>query len=281
MTFSPDRSDAIRSGLITEVDRRTRRSGITRRVLAGAALVTAGLLVGGAVSAFTLANRTPTGAPEGAATPEWVPPGAPIISLLGDPVTQRVDGTIEISLPPVPNGATHVRLTVTCLTVGLTSWGLDPISNPSIGCGVNDMDGTHDNSAWFDFELSTGDPTIYIGANAGVQSIVTYQFLNYVPTAWGVNANGQTYGVQKPNGKTPDLIAVVGMDSEGNGIKGEGYAYSSDLDAFGPDWPNQPTSPDQAIAWQEARDAKYPNGWDIPVYASDGTTKVGTFHIGS
>ena len=32
--------------------------------------------------------------------------------------------------------------------------------------------------------------------------------------------------------------------------------------------------------WQEERDKKYPNGWDIPVFESDGATQIGTFHVG-
>lgn len=34
------------------------------------------------------------------------------------------------------------------------------------------------------------------------------------------------------------------------------------------------------VKLQNERDQKYPNGWDIPVYESDGTTQIGTFHIG-
>lgn len=73
----------------------------------------------------------------------------------------------------------------------------------------------------------------------------------------------------------PDLVAVALAASDEIG-----YARHSDLDAFGPEWPDQPSNPTQALAWQEERDARYPNGWDIPVYASDGVTKVGAFHIG-
>jgi hypothetical protein len=31
---------------------------------------------------------------------------------------------------------------------------------------------------------------------------------------------------------------------------------------------------------QAERDQKYPNGWDVPLYESDGETQIGTFHIG-
>jgi len=39
-------------------------------------------------------------------------------------------------------------------------------------------------------------------------------------------------------------------------------------------------NPDEAVRLQAERDARYPNGWDIPVYESDGTTEIGTFYIG-
>ena len=44
--------------------------------------------------------------------------------------------------------------------------------------------------------------------------------------------------------------------------------------------PHQPANPEQALQWQQERDAKYPDGWDVPLFQSDGTTQIGVFHIG-
>jgi len=76
----------------------------------------------------------------------------------------------------------------------------------------------------------------------------------------------------------PDLVWTAGKDSTGQDVSG--YGLRTDLDAFSPDHPAQPTSPAEAVRLQEERDRKYPNGWDVPLYESDGETQIGTFHIG-
>ena len=89
---------------------------------------------------------------------------------------------------------------------------------------------------------------------------------NYVRTEtseWGVNAKGETFGVQR-NGKSPDLIAVYTTDGK------QGYAYVKDLDGR---WP-VPTSPADALAQQEANEGK---SRSVPVYESDGETVIGEY----
>jgi hypothetical protein len=34
------------------------------------------------------------------------------------------------------------------------------------------------------------------------------------------------------------------------------------------------------VRLQAERDQKYPDGWDVPVYESDGVTRIGSFHVG-
>lgn len=263
-SFTPERSDAIRSMLVARAARRR-----APRALASIALVAAGLLVGSAVAAAAFSWSAPTEL-SGVPAPAGVIPGAPIISLLGAPTSQIVRGDADIPLGDPPTGATRVRVTSTCLTAGATSWGFEARgNNPISSCSGDQIEST----SWFDFALD-GD-TISIGASDETESLVTIQFLNYVETAWGVNARGETFGVSKEGLGDPDLVAVALAASDEIG-----YARHSDLDAFGPEWPDQPSNPTQALAWQEERDARYPNGWDIPVYASDGVTKVGLFHIG-
>jgi hypothetical protein len=82
-------------------------------------------------------------------------------------------------------------------------------------------------------------------------------------SAWGVNAKGETFGVQR-DGKSPDLLAVYTTDGR------QGYAYVTDLDE-----PLPPTSPADALAQQEADD-----GRSVPVYESDGDTLIGEFRSG-
>jgi hypothetical protein len=108
--------------------------------------------------------------------------------------------------------------------------------------------------------------------------VVAVQYVNYVQTALGVNARGETYGVAGPAGE-PDLVGVVGLDAAGVAV--DGYARATDLNAFGPDWPDVPSNPTEAMEWQAERDRKYPDGWDIPVFESDGETRIGTFRVGN
>ena len=100
---------------------------------------------------------------------------------------------------------------------------------------------------------------------------MSVQFVNQVPTRFGVNANGRTYGAITDTQGQPDLVWMSGTDNTGQSIVG--YGRSADLDAFSPDHPGQPTSPAEAVRLQSERDQKYSNGWDFPLYESDGRHK--------
>jgi len=83
----------------------------------------------------------------------------------------------------------------------------------------------------------------------------------------GVNEHGETYGIVRTQDPQPDLVAVVGLDSNGQAV--EGYARSGEL------WRSDvPSTPSEALKWQ-ARD----HGRDIPVFTADGSTRLGTFHV--
>ena len=104
------------------------------------------------------------------------------------------------------------------------------------------------------------------------------QYVHYQSTALAVNEAGQTYGVQVEDGPVPDLTSVYGLAPDGSYVVG--YALTTDMMAFSPDRPGNPSSVEEAEQWQAERDEKYPNGWDIPVFESDGVTQIGVFHIG-
>ena len=277
MTFNEERSAAIRDGLVATVTA-PRLRPVVRRRLAGAALLVSGLLVGGAVSAAAAAIISPSVVISGTdiPAPPGVLPGEPIVSVLGDLTTVAVDGTTTIPLPSVPAGATHVRVSVACLSAGVISWGFDPSgNNPSSGC---DGEESSQRAPWMDFDLGEAGEQFYVSARDGVRAIVTLQFLNYIETDLGVNANGETFGVERDGRPLPDLVAVSTTDASGEELTA--YAHRRDLEAFGPDWPRLPNNPTEATQWQAERDERYPNGWEIPVYDSDGVTQLGTMHIG-
>jgi hypothetical protein len=92
---------------------------------------------------------------------------------------------------------------------------------------------------------------------------------NPLRTLWPTNEHGQTYGasggVMSPDDE-PDLIAV------GGGGKKQGYCFKTDLDG-----PPPPASPEQAGLDLNAPGLR---GFGIPMYESDGTTRIGVFWLG-
>ena len=275
VSFSSHRSDAIRAGLIAHAAPRSRRS----RAWRGAALVLAGALAGGGVSAAAFAATSarsvviaqPSGQPVpslGAAVPApaGVTPGAPIISLLDAPTTQTVTTKTALPLEPRPTAATHARVTVTPLTVGSLSFGTDAAGNNPSGSWDATSEIGHART-WDDFPLNASVGTLYLTPAGGFTGTVTIQYVNYVPTLLGVNAHGQTYGVSGSGDQgEPDLVAVTATNGK------DGYSHATDLQG-GP----MPTGPADALAQQEANQGRTHT---IPVYESDGTTVIGEFTIG-
>lgn len=298
MTFTPERSDAIRQGLIeaAEHDLAPGRQPFTgpRRWAAGAVLVLLGAGAGAGVSAAAFASSgsdapavgDPSGQPspdlgDAVPAPPGVLPGEPIVSMLGAPTSRTSSGTQTIALPERAAGATHLRVSISCLTPGTTSWATDGGTGGagdgvSISCTASDL--AEFGGGYYDFPLDDTVTSLELGAAPDVSVAVTLQYVTYVPTALGVNEHGQTFGVQTEHGPVPDLVAVIGVDPDGDAV--QGYVPAAAFTDFGPDWPGQPSTPDEALAWQEERDAAYPDGWDLKVFASDGTTQVGTFHVG-
>lgn len=290
--FSPVRSEAIRSELVRIVD--VGLSPRWRRPLAGVALVVVGVLAGGGGVAATaqlwdaqpyLPPATPVIAPTsnpGVPAPEGHQPGQPIVSLIGHALTYEINGEERIIQLDRPEGATHVRVGLTCTTPGSTGWGFDPGgNNPTSTCVAADVESSSA-SGWMDVDLDDDtaypqDDLFYVQPVAGAKSIVTLQYLTLIETAWMVNAAGETCGVGKPGFGEPDLVAVVARTSTGELV--EGYARRTQLEY---PFPGQtmPTSPAQALEQQEQNAQLYPNGVDIPAYECDGVTQVGTFHVG-
>ncbi len=97
-------------------------------------------------------------------------------------------------------------------------------------------------------------------------------FANTMPNqsqtlVYPTNEYGQTYGPEalatSPETR-PDLILARGVDGT------EGYVLNEDLN------PELPKTPEEGLA----QERKYPNGRTIPLYAVDGKTIIGKFHIG-
>lgn len=271
--FSQQRSDAIREELVANVADTTRSAlePSHQRWLSTAGVLAAGIVVGSAVSAAALSLSEITDLRTNHL------PGSSHVTSTGEAINLGVVEQLRLPLNP-EDGATHVRVTVSCASAGFTSWGTAPSdSNPVIGCSGREGE---DVAAFYDFPLtaavsSTASPLLVVEGTASLHMTLTY--LSLAESEWGVNDSGATFGVTKPNGEFPELQAATGVDVDGNLIGG--YVRTDDLNAFGPEWASQPSSPDEAARWQEARSLAYPDGWDIPLYRSDGVTQIGTFRI--
>jgi len=287
--FDPERSDRIRALLIEDAATSARlrlRPGLTTALLlagalAGAGVSTAAFAAIGGIGSPVIAQ--PSGQPQpdlpGAVDPPpGTTPGAPLISLIGGPTALTATAPLVHPMTDRPEGVTHVRVTITPLTAGSVNWGTDPGgNNPSASFAADDLGGTG-NTTWYDFPLDDSTDEFFLTPTGGFTASVSFQYLNQTPTHLKRNAAGQTYGVEGGPDGAPDLVFVSGISPEGTGTLG--YDRSDDLNATSPEHPGLPTSPEEAIKWQKEREKKYPNGWDIPVYESDGTTQIGTFHIG-
>jgi hypothetical protein len=193
-------------------------------------------------------------------------PGAPIDTQLGSIVVATRTGTATIEVGTPPAGATDISLTLTCLTAGL----FDFPNGSSMTCNAADLSRPSAQRSGSEVvPISPGSDMVTIETSSNATWTLQAVFVNRVPTTWGVNANGQTYGVSNQQG-TPDLISVVIDD----GAK-YGYVTKSELNcAAGGDV----TSPAEAQAWDKVSQNL---NVSIPAYESDGVTVVGTFTVGS
>ena len=260
--FTPERSDAIRAQLQRRVNATDRIRRRPRRTITGLAIfAVAGIVSGGAIAATVTSNLFwPNTSPDPL-------PGAQTATALTDVMITEGSGSLVIELPGRPTDATHLSVVFTCRTAGTFGWGLNASgNNPTVVCEPGEMSS-------YNFPISTGTENFYVTTTDPEASwSIASRFVQTRTEALGVNENGETYGVEGEGGKIPDLIAVTGRADDGTFVSG--YVRASDMEQ------PMPTSPEEAIRMQEEYQAKYPNGRDIPVYRSDGTTRIGTFTIG-
>jgi hypothetical protein len=192
-------------------------------------------------------------------------PGGPVDTPLGNVVTATRTGSATINLGPPPAKATHLSLTLSCLTVGTFT-----MSNGSaLICDAADL--SHPpplEEASEVVPITPGNDDITVTTNSDASWRLQAIYVSQVTTPWGTNAAGQTYGEQNQNG-SPDLIAVAVDQGET-----QGYVKASQLNCAAR---GDVETPAQALIWdQESKNRNI----SIPTYKSDGTTVIGTFLIG-
>lgn len=185
-------------------------------------------------------------------------PGSDKITPLADALVTPGTGTQTVQLGARPTGATSVTTELTCLTRGRVRW-------PD-GAALSCITGRVPDTATYTVDLDRGQDSFVVSARAGVQWRIRTTYVRVEPTKWGVNENGDTYGVRNDSGY-PDLLAVVATNGR------LGYVYNDDLEhATGGD----ANTPEEALQWQQNHGNEQQS---LPVYKSDGVTQVGEFVI--
>lgn len=192
-------------------------------------------------------------------------PGATRAIELSEPVVVTATGTSTVDLGSRPDWATGAKVSVVCLTAGRIVYP----DGASLVCDdpASESEIADPRSASYGvIDLAPGQTSLRFRAREDVAWKVVATYVRTETSEWGINAKGETFGVQR-NGKSPDLIAVYTTDGK------QGYAYVKDLDGR---WP-VPTSPADARAQQEANEGR---SRSVPVYESDGETLIGEFTSG-
>lgn len=205
--------------------RHVRRVAAVVGTVAGAAVLTAGALVVTGI------------------------PGETTTTPIGGVISGTYTGAASVDLGAVPAGAGAVILDVTCvrgngvITVPLNGRDGDAAS---WNCGVRKKTVHIINGALPD----SGSTSITITAGAGTRWSLTAQYASASTTKWGVNKNGQTFGVGHENG-LPDLEPALATNGK------VGYIFIR-----------------EEMSFREGEEGF------INVYESDGTTVIGQFFIG-
>ncbi|MFE4835917.1 peptidase M56 family protein [Arthrobacter sp. NPDC056691] len=185
-------------------------------------------------------------------------PGGENTTPLASPSTTVHTGTATVELGEAPEGTTGIAMELTCLSAGRFEW---PDGAASL-CSAADAASPTAGWSGYTISLTPGQHSVTIKTEPESRWKLTARYVKQARTEWGVNAKGETYGVESPEKGTPDLVAVTAS----NGASG--YAYAKDRYG-GP----TPTSPEDAA--RNFSTTRPPR--EIPVYLSDGQTKVGTF----
>jgi hypothetical protein len=183
-------------------------------------------------------------------------PGGNAITDRAAPVSATGIGTGSVKLGARPRGATSLYLAFTCLSPGDFTFA----DGASVHCARGDI-GQRSAQVTYTMKIAAGQDSTRITATAGARWRLLATYVAVTTTAWGVNASGQTYGVQNRRG-TPDLLAVIATNHRA------GYVYAHQLN------PPPPRTLKQALAQNEAGPKQ------LTVYKSDGQTPIGKFILG-
>lgn len=244
-TLDPVFADAVEAALRNEVDaaRGVPRPWWRRHRKLAIALPLAALALGGASAA--------TAAVFGA-------PGSVVITTHGTPIIETHAGPATITLDSLPRGASTLEVEIGCLSRGtVTVVGLTTIT-----CDQSLVDAARTHGATEGGNMAAGRTHLDVIATPGTQWKIRIAATDEVTVPWAKNSHGQTYGLPNEHGR-PDLIATTGTDPQGNSITG--YRRRAD-------------TPEAAPSPSAGAHSPSSTTHDIPLYAVDGTTRIGTTH---
>ncbi|MEV6929959.1 hypothetical protein AB0M46_36500 [Dactylosporangium sp. NPDC051485] len=178
-------------------------------------------------------------------------PGGDVVATEAPTVTVTRTGSATVELGAAPKGTTDVMLKLTCLTAGTFTFedGASLVCSPA--------DARAGNVTTYKLALAPGQHSTSITTADGARWTLSATYAHVAVSEWGKNADGLTYGVVNERG-APDLVAVIATNGR------RGYAYNRDLNPPGPTTLQTGTEPPRTV----------------PVYTSDGHTRIGEFVIG-
>jgi hypothetical protein len=212
----------------------------------------------------------------------WAQPGSDVHVDLATPVVVNATGTTTVQLGTRPKDASEVYLQFLPHDAGTYKWGArgasETVTDSQVknSAGLAASDPANMLVATYYISLPDLDPgrtaLTITTSDPSLRWSATLTWVSAHRTPWGVNAHGQTYGMQNTHGD-PDLIAVSATNGK------DGYVYRKALDdADGTTAAQGFHSPQDALDWQKKHQRQTTN---IPVYESDGTTKIGSFCVGT
>jgi hypothetical protein len=263
--MDPTFARELRKALVSRAESASHRRRLARWRWGIGAVLALGLLGGGTAVAAQY----------------FIEPGVEAHADLAPSLAVARVGSATIQLGDRPKGATKVSFELdpydagtyllghggASVTVGASSapagdanWSAAPVDRTSRTSGYLELS-----------QLDAGGKSFTITAPPGARWTARFTWVSSRTTPWGVNAAGQTYGMQNDTG-IPDLIAVEATNGR------SGYVFRTQLeDADGTTALRNSTSPQQNLEWQKENEGKRTL---VPVYASDGVTRIGVFQVG-
>lgn len=236
--------------------RRRRRTAVVAAVAASVVVASVGVAAvtgqpGGQAPAAPVASQSPADDEPDLPGRGDVLPGGQRITTVAWAASADATGPATAGFGTAPAAATHLEAEFRCLSAGRFVLPDDSV----ITCGQDDRATSH-----HVLPLAT---SFRVRTTKDARWRAELRWVNVEVLPWGVNARGETYGIDNEQG-IPDLVAVEATNGE------QGYVRRTDLGD------PAPSSPEEALQQQEKGGSR-----EVVVRASDGVTEIGVFVVTS